>query len=592
MLYREAQAQLATIYEESQQGVVARVTVDVGRPTPRRLSREERTRVHAIPGSVNAKRPRILVFRSCRPAQFQAAVQQVLSQHPSAEVFALTHEDFRDQVLAAGAHRVIAHRARRLSVFRLGPIRVRQLRQLQFDAVVVPLMEPDIYHPANLWRLAAAIDAPVVMIGADAANMRVADRTAFRALALAASAGRYEVLVTLALMARAMFLRRRQRRALVAGEPIRVLHVVPSFGIGGAQTQFAELINRTPPGEFEVAVLVLANRDDCSRHQLRRDDVPVAYLDPRDTCRKATTLVAVAEHCRRERFDIVHTWLPWSNMIGSAAAGLAGVPRIVTSVRSLNPNFSPHYKQWWHRLGDIMAARIADVVTVNAEPLIEDHARWALMPGRRIDVVHNGLAPESFGVDRRASRAWLRDSIDAPAEAALVGVVGRLAIEKDQATFVRALAALRASGVAALGVIVGDGPCEPSLRALVGELGLQDVVSFLGPRNDVRRVIAGLDLLALTSTVEGFPNVILEAGFLGVPVVSSDVGGVMDVTADRSVLFPAGDPAAAAAVMRAALADSAGTAEKAHRLQVRCRQLFTTGQMVARWTSLYREGSR
>lgn len=371
---------------------------------------------------------------------------------------------------------------------------------------------------------------------------------------------------------------------------MRVLHIINSLGLGGAQTQWAELVNRTPPGQFEIDVLVLANDSDFSLSRLRRSDVSIAYLGESHPY-SATIVDSIAAHCRRGRYDVVHTWLPMANIVGTAAARLAGVPWILTSVRSLNPGNYPQWREWWHRFGDVLAARIADVVTVNASPLVTDHAGWAMMDPRRVQVVHNGIDPLSLQENLAASRTWLRETLAIAANTAVIGCVGRLAIEKDQATFVHALALLRADGVPFHAVLVGDGACEAALRALVAELGLGDCVSFLGARTDARRIMAGLDVLALTSRIEGFPNVLLEAGLLGVPVVSTNTGGVTDVLNEAEGICPCGDAQAVATVLSSTIRHPERTAARTARLKARCHELFTADRMVAKWTSLYQHGA-
>ena len=201
--------------------------------------------------------------------------------------------------------------------------------------------------------------------------------------------------------------------------------------------------------------------------------------------------------------------------------------------------------------------------------------------------MHNGIDPEAFGVDAASARPWLRKLLAVAAGVPVIGCVGRLSAEKDQATFIRALAILRDLGQPYHAVLVGDGPTEPALRALAMELGLGDQVVFLGARADARRILAGLDVLALTSQIEGFPNVLLEAGFLGVPIVSTNAGGVMDVVDDTEGLCPCGDARAVAEALASALRDPARRAARAGGQAARCHERFTAGHMVARWTALY-----
>ena len=523
---------------------------------------------------------RVLLIRSCRLPQFRAAVAAVRAEHPGVRVWALTNAAFADDVRAAGADAVVEHTATRLGPWTIGPALLARLRRSAFDAVVVPTMDPTLAGSANLLRLAAAIGAPRVAVSPQGGPLRPLANV--RVLALMQTLRCPEPVLVLAQMLRACL-----TPAPTAAPPSRphVLHIINSLGVGGAQTQCVELINRTPP-EYAVSVLVL-DPEPSARERLFSREVRVESLGA--WSEGHTPVSAIRDYCQRGRYDIVHTWLPLANMYGSAGARLAGVPRIVTSVRSLNPGWYPQWCQWWYRAADILAARIADVVTVNATPLARDHGRWAWFPSRRIAVVPNGLdLDHREGAEGRAAASgWLRGVIGRPVPVPLIGCVGRLAIEKDQRTFLEALARLHRRGLVFHAVLVGDGPCEAELRAVADRLGLQGLVTFMGSRRDSRRIIAGLDLLVLTSTIEGFPNVLLEAALLGVPLVSSEVGGVRDLVDEPASRFAPADPDAAANAIAAALDDPTAAAARAARLQARGRSEFNTATMVNRWLALY-----
>lgn len=344
------------------------------------------------------------------------------------------------------------------------------------------------------------------------------------------------------------------------------------------------LVNRMP-ADIDVDVLLLSGDGASDLHDFTRPGVRVFALE--EQARLGTTIDAISEVCARGQYDIVHTWLPESNMFGSAAARLAGIPRIITSVRSLNPGWLPQWCQWWYRPADVLTARIADVVTVNARPLARDHARWAMMPAARIAVVHNGFdaSPEPAP---SVTDVPLRQQLACPNDVPIVGYVGRLSIEKDLATLLRAVTLVLKRGQPIHAVLIGDGPCASDLRHLAASLDISAHVTFLGTVAAAERLVGQLDLLALTSRVEGFPNVLLEAISHGVPVVSSDVGGVRDVVDEPEALFPAGDAEAAAAAIHRALGDRVETRARAVRLRQRSRDLFSVERMVQRWLSLYR----
>lgn len=523
---------------------------------------------------------RVLVLRSCRMPQFEAAVSRVRAQYPAARIWALTSEAFADATLAAGATDTIVHHASKLSITRLGVRLLRQLRRMQFDRVVVPLMEPSLQSAGNLLRLAVVIGADTTTVWAGG-NLRSWTRDDLPHAAFAASVG--EDLAILTQMVRAVFHRRRPRQS--SASSVRVLHVINSLGLGGAQTQLAELINRTP-ANHHIDLLLLYYDDEIMRARLLRPGLSVTYLGDLRARMTGTAIDVIAAFCRRGHYDVVHTWLPIANMVGAAAAKLADVPRIVTSIRSMNPGNFPDC-QWWFRIGDILSARIADVVTVNSSPQVNDHARWAWLDPRRIEIVHNGVDVDGLQQDRAAAMSWLRKELAVPVGTPVVGHIARLSEEKDQSTFIRSLALLRDRQVQFRAVLAGDGPMRTELMTLVEELDLGTLVTFLGARQDARRIMAGMDVLALTSRLEGFPNVLLEAALLGVPVVSTNAGGVIDVIGNAEELCVCKSPESVASRLQHLLINPFERAAGASRLMRRARAKFTAEHMVARWMSLY-----
>lgn len=553
-----------------------------------RAETEERLPMETVPLANDRRRwRRVLVMRSCRLPQFQAALARVREMAADADIWALTQPEFTADVRAAGADHVIEHDARRLGLWSIGVRRVLDLRAMRFDAVVVPIMEATLVGTENLLRLAAAIGAPETLIAPGGSSAAVLERPAIVARAVTRTLRMPEAIIILWQMLRALRTPRVAQRP--RGQRLRVLHIINSLGLGGAQTQCAELVNRTPADRYDVSVLVLADDGQFSRHRFSRTDVPVMILG-RSFAGDGTDIDAIAAHCRG--YDVVHTWLPLPNMYGAAAARLAGVPQILTSIRSFNPGHFPQWCQWWFRPADMLASRIATRVTVNATALVDDHARWAWFPARRIAVVHNGLDPSRLPTVGPDPRARLRAELRVPPDIPLVGIVGRLSEEKGHATFLRMVHAVRGRGRQCHAVVVGDGPCEAALRRLVGELGLDGSVSFLGARQDATAIMTGLDVLVLASRREGFPNVVLEAGMLDVPVVCSAVGGVLDLVADAESRFPVGDVEAGAHALERVLTAPDDARQRAAALRRRCVDRFTTERMVAAWLAMYEGDNR
>jgi glycosyltransferase involved in cell wall biosynthesis len=162
------------------------------------------------------------------------------------------------------------------------------------------------------------------------------------------------------------------------------------------------------------------------------------------------------------------------------------------------------------------------------------------VPPEKIAVIPNAVPANQ---NRASSARPLPDELrDGP----LVGVLARLQPEKGVATFLKAAPRVVERAPRARFVVAGDGPLRAELQALVGRLGLEENVRFLGFRPDPWGLIGLLDVLVVPSQTEGAPLVVLEAMTSGVPVVASAVGGIPDQVRNGvdGVLVPPGDPAA------------------------------------------------
>lgn len=162
-------------------------------------------------------------------------------------------------------------------------------------------------------------------------------------------------------------------------------------------------------------------------------------------------------------------------------------------------------------------------------------------PAARIQTLYNriDIAAVQAGL---LSRAEARAALDLPADAWVVGNVGRLHPDKDQATLLRGFAAaLPQLPAGSLLAIMGSGKLEPSLKALAAELGIADQVRFLGQVAQGRRYFRAFDVFALSSDHEPFGMVLLEAMAAGVPLIGSDCGGGREVIGGDGRLFALGD---------------------------------------------------
>lgn len=179
---------------------------------------------------------------------------------------------------------------------------------------------------------------------------------------------------------------------------------------------------------------------------------------------------------------------------------------------------------------------------------VRDEMRASLpkWPHDQIETLYNRIdvaAVQAQFVSKETARTFL----GLPQDSWIIGNVGRLHHDKDQATLLRGFKKARPSLPAeSLLVIMGNGPLEKNLKQLAQDLGIAEKVVFTGNVPDGKQYFKAFDVFALTSDHEPFGMVLLEAMAAGLPLICSDCGGGAEVVRDVGQLFPLGDSAALA----------------------------------------------
>jgi glycosyltransferase involved in cell wall biosynthesis len=293
---------------------------------------------------------------------------------------------------------------------------------------------------------------------------------------------------------------------------------------------------------------------------------------------------------RRFKPDLVQTWLYHADLLGLAAAKLAGVKRVAWNIRCSDMELDKYRRLTRWTLGlNARLSGLPDVVLANSKVAVQVHERLGFHP-RRWEVVPNGFDTERYRPDLVA-RAALRAEWGIPADAPVAGMVARFDPMKGHETFFAA-AAEAARAVPGLHfVLCGDGVEEanPDLARLVEAAGLAGVVRLLGRRDDVPRVMAALDVHVLASSFgEGFPNVVGEAMCCGTPCVVTEVGDAAEVAGDAGVAVPPRNPRALAMALRSILAmRPAERVELSRKARQRILDRYSLPAVARRYEDIY-----
>lgn len=309
------------------------------------------------------------------------------------------------------------------------------------------------------------------------------------------------------------------------GTPLRILHLVARSQRRGAEVFALELAAELDGLGHRNRVVALGTASDGGREPDLDPLVATAGLGPRDLPPRVRAVRALL---RSEPVDVVLAHGGWAAQVVALAAPRRDRPLLVWQrIGDLSPSvWKPGRREWWRFVARRFDAGVA---------LTDDLAGELRRLGFRgpVWVIPNSRRPDRFlALDRPAAAAALRAELGVGADVPVVAFVGHLDRMKRADRAVAVAAAVRDRGVPARLVLVGEGPRRTELDAQVAAAGLGDRVTFLGRRTDVEHVLAGADLLLLTSDLEGIPGVAIEALMAGLPVVTVPVGGVAQVVED------------------------------------------------------------
>ncbi|HEX2221391.1 MAG TPA: glycosyltransferase [Candidatus Limnocylindria bacterium] len=383
---------------------------------------------------------------------------------------------------------------------------------------------------------------------------------------------------------------------------MRVLYVIHGPVFGGAHNQALRL--RAPLEARGVeTIVVLPSEPGNAVDRLRRGGVRVvtiplhrvrATVDPRVHLRTVAGLIPEVHGLRRlireREVDVVQIG-GLVNPHGAIAARREGVPVVWQLLDTRAP---PPVA-----FGAMLAVRaLATVIMPTGSRVLAAFPGAERLRGRTVPFIPP-VDTDAFR-PRPELRATLRADWGIPDGAPVVGSIGNLNPQKGYETLVRAFARVRERMPDARLVIVGSEHGSHAgyarrVRALVDALATAEgasPVTFLGPRTDVDRLLAGFDVLALASVPrsEGIPTAALEAMASAVPVVATDVGGVREVVEDgvTGSVVPALDPRSLAAAVVELLSEPSRRSEMAVESRRRAEERFSLDRCAETHLRAYR----
>ncbi len=333
---------------------------------------------------------------------------------------------------------------------------------------------------------------------------------------------------------------------------MKIVRIIARLNVGGPARHVVWLTKELQTDEFNSVLLtgkVPEGEEDMS-YFAEENEVHPIFIEEMSrelSLKDAVSLWKVFRQIKREKPDIIHTHTAKAGTIGRVAGFLyrwltwetfLGKPRRVKLVHTYHGHvFHSYYGRRKTRIFlfiEQTLARLATdkIVVISQQQFTEIHKIFGVGQEKQFEIISLGIDLAPFQ-DWRGKQNILREEIGANDKEILVGIVGRLTEIKNILLFLKVAKLYKRDETSDFPrlkfVIIGDGHLRTELEAEAETLDVKDVVKFLGNRNDTDVFYAGLDIIALTSLNEGTPLSLIEAMANEKAVISTAVGGVVDL---------------------------------------------------------------
>ena len=370
-------------------------------------------------------------------------------------------------------------------------------------------------------------------------------------------------------------------------EKIRVLHLIASRGIGGAERVLLTLSKNIDRKKFDLILGIFVDQRESKdlfwneAKELELPLEPIKYRNPYNFLQ----ILQLYRILKKHHPDIIHTHGYKTNILGFLAAKAFEIP-IITTVHGLH-QIEINSLVWL----SLKLLKHFDRIMVVSDQ-IKRELETLKVPSNKIKTIRN--APPNKTDGNSINPSTFREEIGVPPNAKLIGFVGRLEPVKGCSLFIRTIPKVTESFPDSYFVVVGDGTEKKSLESLTRELRIGSKVFFCGFRDDPTNVFQSLDLYVLSSLNEGIPLAMLEAMSQGVPVVATRVGGIPEVIKDKvnGLLVPPKNPDALAESILEALNNSNETAKRVVEAKKTILNEFNVEKWIEKIQKFYLETAK
>lgn len=375
---------------------------------------------------------------------------------------------------------------------------------------------------------------------------------------------------------------------------IKILYIIENISFGGGERVFAQIINALDKEKYDI--YIACNPGGLFKDKIK-DCAKVLPFELRNIF-SLWNILRLARIMRENNIQIVHSQGGRADFFARIAAKTAGVQTVISTVAMPVERYDTFLlKKAIYIILDRFSEKFVDKFIVVSEALRNRLVRIHRIRPEKVIKIYNGVELEEH-YDNTASVYRLRSEFNIEADTKLVAAIGRLVWQKGLGYFLQAIKHITDNKSQVKNkvkfLIVGDGNERSKLVRMAGKLGIEEVVIFAGFREDVKDILAAIDVLVLPSLREGQPIILLEAMAAGKPIIATNIEGV-DETIDNGVtgvLVQPGNSGTLAEAIIYLLKDNKKAQELVYASRLAVEKKFTINQMVKSTENVYQNSMR
>lgn len=362
---------------------------------------------------------------------------------------------------------------------------------------------------------------------------------------------------------------------------VNILYLITGLGMGGAEKQTVLIANKMREAGHNVMIISLTGEtlvkpdDGIQLNELKLEKTPFSLFNG---------LFKVRRIIKEFQPDVVHSHMYHANIFARILRIFTKIPTLICTAH--NTNEGSYFRMLAYKYTDKLASLSSNV----SQDAVDSFIRKGASSANRMIVVSNGIDTSQFDFSLN-ERIEKRSELGIFDNTPMLLSVGRLTEAKDYPNLLSAYSLLvknTNSQKIPLLFIVGTGHLEGHLKSMSKEFGIEEYVTFLGQRDDIRELMCATDIFVLSSEWEGFPLVITEAMACKKIIVATDAGGITEALGDCGSIVPIKDPNSLAQEINKMINLSDKEKEVlGNNVRERIVKTNSIEKIIERWISIY-----